>query len=85
MLLEHARAPWELNGIRGAAWAADHALGRSGGVKHEDPTSVWTGADDRLDSAHPWVLPGDNPQLLPLIDDIGVPARGIGWTFTRST
>lgn len=77
---EHASAP------QGAGWnhkilrpePTDHALGRSrGGWSTKTHLSV----DRRGRPLSIRVTPGqagDNPQLLPLIDDIGVPARGIG-------
>ncbi len=77
---EHASAP------QGAGWnhkilrpePTDHALGRSrGGWSTKTHLSV----DRRGRPLSIRVTPGqagDNPQLLPLIDDIGVPARGAG-------
>ena len=77
---EHASVP------QGAGWnhkilrpePTDHALGRSrGGWSTKTHLSV----DRRGRPLSIRVTPGqagDNPQLLPLIDDIGVPARGAG-------
>ena len=77
---EHASAPRGLGGITRFCGLSprDHALGRSrGGWSTKTHLSV----DRRGRPLSIRVTPGqagDNPQLLALIDDIGVPARGVG-------